>query len=302
MPWAAPHPQPQLIRNFIIVEKGMVSAERISEYSHDIDNETIHVPGHVPPSGWPALGVLEFQDVVMTYRDDLPPALRGVSFKTAPSEKLGVVGRTGAGKSSLAVAIWRMTEISQGHILLDGEDTRKMGTCDLRRRLSIIPQDPVIFSGTVRSNVDPLEMYTDKEVWEALERVQFTSFLGGGVGSGGHDAGNRGLGMLIQSGGLNLSTGQRQLLCLARALVRSSKLILIDEATASVDMTTDALIQKSIKDCFGYATVLTIAHRIATVMECDRVLVMSEGKVAEMGVPTELKADRTSLFHAMTSH
>lgn len=280
----------------------MVSAERINEYSHDIENETTNVPDYVPPAGWPSLGVLEFKDVVMAYRVDLPPALRGVSFTTAPSEKLGVVGRTGAGKSSLAVAIWRMTEISQGRIMLDGQDISKMGTRDLRERLSIIPQDPVIFSGTVRSNVDPLEMYTDQEVWEALERVQFTSFLAGGEDGGGKDAGDRGLGMLIQSGGLNLSTGQRQLLCLARALVRSSKLILIDEATASVDMTTDALIQKSIKDCFGYATVLTIAHRIATVMECDRVLVMSQGKVAEIGVPTELKSDRSSLFHAMTSH
>lgn len=212
----------QVIRNFTVVEKGMVSAERIDEYTHGIENEVSRIPGQVPDSNWPSQGVLEFRDVVMRYRDDLPPALKGVSFKTAPREKLGVVGRTGAGKSSLAVAIWRMTEISEGCILLDGVDTRIMGTCDLRERLSIIPQDPIIFSGTVRTNVDPLGVYSDKQVWDALERVQFKSFMTAAVArgchgdkEGGHDDAE-GLHMAIQSGGVNLSAGQRQLLCLAR--------------------------------------------------------------------------------------
>jgi ABC-type multidrug transport system fused ATPase/permease subunit len=190
------------------------------------------------------------------------------------------------------VALFRITEIFAGTIRLDGIDLSKIGLDDVRKNVSIIPQDPVLFAGTIRSNLDPFSDYRDFELDAALEKVHMLDFV---------RAQKDGLAHEVKEGGANLSVGQRQLLCMARALLRRAKVIVMDEATASVDMETDALIQSTIREQFKDSTVLTIAHRLATVMACDRVMVLGEGRVLEMGDPKALSADSSSVFHTMTS-
>ena len=190
------------------------------------------------------------------------------------------------------MALFRITEIFAGTIRLDGIDLSKIGLDDVRKNVSIIPQDPVLFAGTIRSNLDPFSDYRDFELDAALEKVHMLDFV---------RAQKDGLAHEVKEGGANLSVGQRQLLCMARALLRRAKVIVMDEATASVDMETDALIQSTIREQFKDSTVLTIAHRLATVMACDRVMVLGEGRVLEMGDPKALSADSSSVFHTMTS-
>ncbi|KAI1772668.1 P-loop containing nucleoside triphosphate hydrolase protein [Hypoxylon cercidicola] len=305
------------IRHYANVELEMNAAERIVEYT-ELPTESLE--GKSPPAAWPTEGRVEVDDLVVSYAEDLPPVLKGLNFTVERNERVGVVGRTGAGKSSLTLAFFRFLEARSGSIRIDGLDISKIKLHDLRSRLAIIPQDPVLFSGTVRSNLDPFDNHTDAELFDSLARVHLISedehasgnVNGNGNGNepasetptiaatgtstptptGGAKKNNtnifRDLLSPISEGGLNLSQGQRQLLCLARAIVSRPKVMVLDEATSAVDMTTDALIQRSIREEFGDSTLVVIAHRLSTIADFDRILVLSDGRVAEYGTPREL--------------
>ncbi|OAP61776.1 hypothetical protein AYL99_03979 [Fonsecaea erecta] len=301
------------LRQYSNVELDMNATERIVEYS----NITTENQGGVDaPAAWPTEGNLEVNDLVVAYAPDLPPVLKGLTFKVTKNQRVGVVGRTGAGKSSLTLALFRFLEARSGSIYIDGVDISKIKLYDLRSRLAIIPQDPVLFSGTVRSNLDPFEQQTDKELKEALARVHLissTTASSSAVASGSatpipdqHDtetASNinifRSLSSKISEGGLNLSQGQRQLLCLARAIVSRPKIMVLDEATSAVDMETDALIQRSIREEFTDSTLIVIAHRLSTIADFDKILVMGEGKVLEFDHPRELMRKKGGVFRGM---
>lgn len=240
-------------------------------------------------------------NLVVGYAPDLDPVLKGLTFSVKRNERIGVVGRTGAGKSSLTLALFRFLEARSGTIHIDGLDISKIKLHDLRSRLAIIPQDPVLFSGTVRSNLDAFDKHTDAELRDSLERVHLIRGTGGTVTPLASSSANsdttatntnanvfNDLTSPISEGGLNLSQGQRQLLCLARAIVSRPRVMVLDEATSAVDMSTDALIQRSIREEFTDATLLVIAHRLSTIADFDRILVLSDGKVAEYGTPREL--------------
>jgi ATP-binding cassette, subfamily C (CFTR/MRP), member 1 len=228
----------------------------------------------------------------MRYRDGLEPVLRGVDLNIEPGERVGCVGRTGAGKSSMFLALLRLIEPYDGQILVDGVDLSELGLFDVRSRMSLIPQDPVLFNGTVRMNLDPFDNRTDEELWDALRH----SYMDEHVRSLPD-----GLQHTVAEGGSNFSVGQRQLLCLARALLRKSKILLMDEATSSVSLRIGELIQSTIRDHFTSCTLLTIAHRLETVMEYDKVVVMEAGKVVETGNPRQLALQPNSLFASMVA-
>ncbi|NWS95557.1 MRP7 protein, partial [Mionectes macconnelli] len=274
-----------LISSFTQTEIMMVSVERTEEYTTDIPMEPQDRLVQVA-ADWPSQGLLEFREVVLAYRAGLPNALDGVSFTVYPGEKLGIVGRTGSGKSTLFLALFRMVELKSGRILLDGVDSQLVGLEELRSRLAIIPQDPFLFSGSIRENLDPQGKRTDAELHEVLEQCHLRDAVTqmGGLDS---ELGER---------GKSLSVGQRQLVCLARALLTQAKVLCIDEATASVDQKTDQLLQQTIRQRFADKTVLTIAHRLNTILDSDRVLVMQAGRVAELDSPTRLSQKDGSLF------
>jgi ATP-binding cassette subfamily C (CFTR/MRP) protein 1 len=275
------------------IEAQMNSVERILYYSENVEPEGPEfVPEKDPPEGtWPSKGEIEIKNASMRYRNG-PLVLKDISLKVKGGEKIGVVGRTGSGKSSLMIVLFRISEIEKdgGQILIDGVDTAEIGTEALRLNLSIIPQDPVMFSNTVRYNLDPFGTKSDQELWDALIKVQ----LGQAVASL-----EKGLDEEVSEGGENFSQGQRQLLCIARSLLRNPSVLVMDEATASIDNETDALIQTMIRENFKDATILTIAHRLNTIMDSDRVLVLDDGRVAEFDSPEALLQKKDSIFKSM---
>ncbi|SPO07647.1 related to multidrug transporter (yeast bile transporter) [Cephalotrichum gorgonifer] len=278
------------VRCYLHTELDMNAAERVIEYT---TLKTEDLGGRHPPAAWPTEGRVEVENLVVAYADDLPPVLRGVSFSIDGGERVGVVGRTGAGKSSLTLALFRLLEAREGTIRIDGLDISEMNLHDLRSRLAIIPQDPVLFSGTIRSNLDPFNNYTDSELYDSLSRVHL---LDSGRSSPTTSTASpnppqnifSNLSHPISEGGGNLSQGQRQLLCLARAVTSRAGLMILDEATSSVDMGADALIQQSIREEFRGSTLIVIAHRLSTIADFDKILVLSGGEVAEVGTPREL--------------
>lgn len=326
-----------LVRLYAMNEQNMNSMERIKEYL-DVEREAAPEIEETKPMGnWPSHGAVEFHDYSTRYRPDLDPVLKHVSFKIAPGEKVGIVGRTGAGKSSLALALFRGLEAETGKILIDGVDIGLIGLQDLRQNITIVPQDPTLFTGTIRSNLDPFDLFTDEEIFTALRRVHLiggagtasTAATGPGTPVEGSrpqtpsnalansgspaDASSNGaanggtvnsvssvgaasgtnknlflnLSSPVSESGSNLSQGQRQLLCLARALLKNPKVLMMDEATASIDYKTDGLIQETIRELSGN-TVITIAHRLGTVVDYDKILVLDQGRVEEWGEPWEL--------------
>ncbi|XP_054634835.1 ATP-binding cassette sub-family C member 10 [Dunckerocampus dactyliophorus] len=274
-----------LIFSFTQTEMQLVSVERAEEYSSELPSEPQQQNTQLAPS-WPELGRVEFRHVVLVYREGLPNALDGVSLLVRPSEKVGIVGRTGSGKSTLFLALFRMVEVSQGQILLDGRDISSVGVAQLRSRLAIIPQDPFLFSGTIRENLDPCRQHQDQQLLEVLDQCHLTTLVNR---MGGLDA-------KVEDRGKSFSVGQRQLLCLSRALLTQAKVLCVDEATASVDQKTDQLLQKTIRERFQDKTVLTIAHRLNTIMDCERVLVMHAGKVVDFDTPAALCQKEDSIF------
>lgn len=265
----------------------MNAAERIAEYSHIPIEPTDE--GHDAPAVWPTDGRIEVTDLVGTYAPDLPPVLKGLTFSVNSHEKIGIVGRTGAGKTSLTMALFRLLEAQSGTIRIDGVDLSEIKLHHIRSRLAIIPQDPVLFSGTLRSNLDLSNRYTSAELFRFLELVHVVPDIFTDLSSP------------ISQGGLNLSQGQRQLICFARALVRRPKVLVLDEATSAVDSATDSLIQQSIREETDGSTLLVVAHRLRTVADFDRILVLRDGEVAEYDTPRNLwnRGEREGIFRGM---
>ncbi|CAM9713918.1 unnamed protein product [Discosporangium mesarthrocarpum] len=280
----------------------MVSVERVLEYCRVPQEASLRSdPGKAPPKDWPSEGNIEARstqiiegfgsgaflailDLTLRYRQDLPAVLKGLSLFVKGGSRVGVVGRTGAGKSSLISALFRLVEQGPGcgTILIDGVDTSQVGLHDLRPRLSVIPQTPFLFSGSVRLNLDPFYSHTDAEIWSSLEAVQMKDHIAEQLG---------GLDAAITEGGQNLSVGQRQLLCLARAVLQRSQILVMDEATANIDQKNDSLIQDAVRTEFQGRTVVMIAHRLNTIIDCDQVIVLVDGKVVESGHPHELLSE-----------
>ncbi|XP_018417069.1 PREDICTED: canalicular multispecific organic anion transporter 1 isoform X2 [Nanorana parkeri] len=267
-----------LVRMTSELETNIVAVERVDEYIK-VENEAPWETDQRPPQDWPDKGVVKFVDYKVRYREELDLILHGITCTVDSMEKVGIVGRTGAGKSSLTNCIFRIIEAAGGQILVDGQDISTVGLHDLRKKLTIIPQDPVLFSGTLRMNLDPFDQYTDEEVWKALELSHLKPYVEGLEEK---------LFYAVSEGGENLSVGQRQLVCLARALLRKSKILILDEATAAVDLETDNLIQRTIRSEFADCTVLTIAHRLHTIMDSNKVMVLDAGKIIEYGEPEAL--------------
>eukprot|EP00898_Chlorokybus_atmophyticus_P000774 jgi/Chlat1/1698/Chrsp127S01927 len=273
-----------------VAETSFNAVERVSVYSELPPEAPLVIKDRRPPPSWPLFGKIDFEDVHMRYRSDLPPVLKGLTATINASEKVGVVGRTGAGKSSLFNALFRIVELDAGRIIIDNEDIHKFGLADVRRNLSIIPQTPVLFTGTLRFNLDPFGEHTDHEIWQALDRAHLKDLIAQQPA---------GLDFEVKEGGDNFSVGQRQLLNLARALLRHTNILVLDEATAAVDVFTDALIQKTIREEFAHCTMLIIAHRLNTIMDCDKVMVLSNGVVLEYDTPANLLSDEDGAFTAL---
>ncbi|CAH1105172.1 unnamed protein product [Psylliodes chrysocephalus] len=280
-----------LVRMTSDVETNIVAVERIKEYGEAQQEAAWEVPHKNPPSTWPSVGTVAFKNYSVRYRPGLDLVLKDVDFEIRGGEKVGIVGRTGAGKSSLTLALFRIIEAAKGNIFIDGVKIDELGLHTLRSRLTIIPQDAVLFSGSLRLNLDPFDAHSDQDVWRSLEHAHLKEFVEGLSAGLNHE---------VTEGGDNLSVGQRQLICLARALLRKTKILILDEATAAVDLETDDLIQKTIRTEFKDSTVLTIAHRLNTIMDSDRVIVLDKGEVAEFDTPANLLANERSIFYSMS--
>ncbi|KAL7411550.1 ABC protein [Mrakia frigida] len=290
-----------LTRQTAEVENNMNGAERITSYTdHAVPQEAAYEREDTqPPPSWPEAGQIEMKDVFMSYRAGLPSVLKGINLSIKGGEKIGVVGRTGAGKSSIMSALFRLVELSSGSISVDGVDISTIGLRNLRESIVIIPQDPLLFSGTIRSNLDPFSVYDDIRLWDAMKRAH----LVGSESESTDDASPEerfSLDTVIEEEGNNLSVGQRSLVSLARALVREeARIVILDECTAAVDLETDSKIQQTIRTELKEKTLLCIAHRLRTIIFYDRILVLDGGRVAEFDTPLALFSDENSIFHSM---
>ncbi|XP_061652405.1 multidrug resistance-associated protein 4 isoform X1 [Phyllopteryx taeniolatus] len=276
------------VRQSAEMENMMTSVERVVEYT-ELDSEAAWETQKRPPPGWPSKGRVTFDGVSFSYSTDGPKVLHNLKVTFQPKEKVGIVGRTGAGKSSLVSALFRLAE-PQGNIYIDGVLTSELGLHDIRQRMSIIPQDPVLFTGSMRKNLDPFSQHSDEELWNALKEVQLKGVVEELPGK---------LETVLAESGSNFSVGQRQLVCLARAILRKNRILIIDEATANVDPRTDELIQRTIREKFQECTVLTIAHRLNTIIDSDRILVLDAGRIHAYDEPYTLLRDPSSIFYKM---
>ncbi|TVU07887.1 hypothetical protein EJB05_41262 [Eragrostis curvula] len=276
-----------LTRFYSYLENYIISVERIKQYMHLPPEPPAIIPEHRPPTSWPQEGRIDLQDLKIRYRPNAPLVLKGITCTFAAGNKIGVVGRTGSGKSTLISSLFRLVDPAGGRILIDKLDICSIGLKDLRTKLSIIPQEPTLFRGTVRNNLDPLGLHSDQEIWEALEKCQLKTAISSTPAL---------LDTVVSDDGDNWSVGQRQLFCLGRVLLRRNKILVLDEATASIDSATDAILQKVIRQQFSSCTVITIAHRVPTVTDSDRVMVLSYGKLLEYETPVKLLEDKQSAF------
>lgn len=318
-----------LVRLYSVNEQNMNSVERVKEYM-DVEQESQAIkPDARPPGNWPSHGAIDFINYSTRYRSDLDPVLKHLTFRVEPSERIGIVGRTGAGKSSLAMALFRGLEAEEGKIVIDDIDIGLIGLQDLRESITIVPQDPTLFTGSIRSNLDPFGLFTDEEIFSTLRKVQL---IGGNTQSRPTDAASEApentgtadgmepnnsltltktftnsrentnifesLSSPVAESGSNLSQGQRQLLCLARALLKAPKVLLMDEATASIDYATDSKIQETLREVKD-STIITIAHRLQTIIDYDKVLVLDKGLLVEYGAPWDLIGQKDGIFRGM---
>ena len=272
------------------IETNIVSVERILEYTMiDTEAEWTQDKKKIINS-WPDSGKIDFKNYGARYRPGLDLVIRDINISIQPEEKIGVVGRTGAGKSTITLSLFRIIEAAAGNIIIDGVNISEIGLHELRKKLTIIPQDPVLFSGTMRFNLDPFNEKSDQELWTCLEHAHLKDFV---------KSLDQGLDSSVLEGGENLSVGQRQLVCLARALLRKTKILILDEATAAVDLETDSLIQSTIRSEFSDCTIITIAHRLHTILDSTRVLVLDQGKVVEFDSPDKLLSNKSSVFYSL---
>ncbi|XP_055006085.1 ATP-binding cassette sub-family C member 3 isoform X4 [Boleophthalmus pectinirostris] len=278
-----------MVRMTSDLENNIVAVERVKEYSETQTEAPWEIEDKKPPPDWPPHGNVQFKDYSVRYREGLDLVLKNLSLSVKGGEKIGIVGRTGAGKSSMTLCLFRLLEAAGGEITIDDVKIAEIGLHDLRSKLTIIPQEPVLFSGTLRMNLDPFDRYSDEEVWKALEHAHLHKFVS-----------NQPAQLLLEcaEGGENLSVGQRQLVCLARALLRKTRILILDEATAAIDLETDDLIQSTIRTQFDECTVFTIAHRLNTIMDYTRVLVLDKGRIAEFDTPSNLISER-GIFYGM---
>ncbi|KAF2909588.1 ABC transporter C family member 10 [Oryza sativa Japonica Group] len=275
------------IQNQCNLANQIISVERVNQYM-DIESEAAEViEENRPAPDWPQVGKVELRDLKIKYRQDAPLVLHGITCTFEGGDKIGIVGRTGSGKTTLIGALFRLVEPAGGKIIIDSADITTIGLHDLRSCLGIIPQDPTLFQGTVRYNLDPLGQFSDQQIWEVLDKCQLLETV---------QEKEHGLDSLVVEDGSNWSMGQRQLFCLGRALLRRCRILVLDEATASIDNATDAILQKTIRTEFKDCTVITVAHRIPTVMDCTMVLAMSDGKMVEYDKPMKLMETEGSLF------
>ncbi|KAJ3021676.1 Canalicular multispecific organic anion transporter 2 [Thoreauomyces humboldtii] len=274
-----------MVRQSCEIETNIVSVERVKEYIELRQEAPYEIALTRPEPSWPQTGRIEFVHASARYREGLDLVIKDLSFSIRAKEKIGIVGRTGAGKSSLTLTLFRLIEAAEGKVLIDDIDVAQLGLFDLRSRLTVIPQDPVIFSGTIRDNLDPFNLYDDAKLWRALESASLKAHVA------------------RLEGGLNAvmhgSAGQRQLICLARAVLRKTSILVLDEATASIDIETDTIIQKTIRSEFADCTILTIAHRINTVMDADRIMVLDRGRIQEFDTPATLLKDKRGVFYGL---
>ncbi|KAJ7240591.1 multidrug resistance-associated ABC transporter [Mycena rebaudengoi] len=289
-----------MVRRFVGLEQSMVALERVKEYS-ELPREAPEFIEPRPPASWPSTGAIRCEDLVIRYAPELPAVLHSLTFDINPGEKIGILGRTGSGKSTLALSFFRFVEPTSGRILVDGLDIGQIGLTDLRSRITIIPQDPTILSGSLRSTLDVFEEYEDAEIFESLRRVHLIPSEDTPAEDANAVNANmfRNLDSSVSEGGDNFSTGEKQLLCMARAILKRSKILVMDEATASVDYATDELIGKTIRHEFASSTILTIAHRLRTVIDYDRVMLLDQGRIAEFDRPDVLLRNTGSKFHGL---
>ncbi|XP_063682555.1 ATP-binding cassette sub-family C member 10-like [Bolinopsis microptera] len=273
-----------LIFSMTEAEKEFVGAERVLQYTHDLPIEVEKEDIQSVDYNWPLFGAIQFSKVSVRYNGCNKRAVDELSFSVKPGEKLAIVGRTGAGKSSMFLALFRLVDLETGIIVIDGTNIHDISSKVLRQKLSILPQQPLVFTGTIRENIDPFNKYNDKDIIEALVKCQLSEFVNG------EDHINRHISLKT------LSSGESQLFSLARILLETSKILCLDEATSNVDMETDKIIQKIIRKEFKESTIITVAHRVETIIDYDKVLVMSRGKIVEEGNPKELLKERSSLF------
>ncbi|KAM7254412.1 hypothetical protein ACFE04_003792 [Oxalis oulophora] len=270
----------------------IVSVERIKQFMHIQPEPPAIVEDKRPSTSWPVKGRIELQELKIRYRPNAPLVLKGVSCTFRERTRVGVVGRTGSGKTTLISALFRLVEPASGAIFIDGIDICSIGLKDLRLKLSIIPQEPTLFNGSIRSNLDPLGLYLDEDIWKALEKCQLKATIS--------SLPNK-LDSSVSDEGENWSAGQRQLFCLGRVLLRRNRILVLDEATASIDSATDAILQKIIREEFAECTVLTVAHRVPTVIDSDMVMVLSYGKLLEYDEPSKLMETNTSSFSKLVA-
>lgn len=279
-----------LVVRICSLQTDTVSVERVKEYSHLEPEAPWTIEETKPKKEWPDSGQIEFKKFSMRYREGHQLIIKGISCLIKAKEKVGIVGRTGAGKSSLSLSLFRLIEAASGEIAIDGHCIADMGLHDVRTKLTILPQDPVLFSGSIRMNLDPFDCYSDDEIWLALEQSHMKEKI---------QALDNGIYYCCDEGGKNFSVGQRQLLCLSRTLLHKTKILILDEATASVDMRTDDLIQQTIRAHFNDCTIMTIAHRLNTIMDYDRIMILDAGEIKEFDSPKKLFQDETSIFFSL---
>ncbi|XP_023751709.1 ABC transporter C family member 8 isoform X3 [Lactuca sativa] len=281
-----------LTRWYCSLANYVISVERIKQFMNIPSEPPAVVEDNRPPSSWPSKGRIEFQDLKLRYRPNAPLVLKGISCTFEEGKRVGIVGRTGSGKTTLITALFRLVEADSGRILIDGFDISSIGLKDLRMKLSVIPQEPTLFKGSIRTNLDPLGLHSDHHIWKALDKCQLKTTI-------------MNLPHLLDSSvsdeGENWSAGQRQLFCLGRVLLRRNKILVLDEATASIDSATDAILQKIIREEFSSCTVITVAHRVPTVIDSDKVMLLSFGKMVEYDEPSKLLETTESFFSKLVA-